>query len=487
MTVVLTPHQHTNFLEPALQRFHAGENETLITGTSGAGKTASSKVFLAETGLRPFSFARYFEQRKKREEPQYQENTFIGCAVVRRAAEVMRSRGIPARTLHSVAYSPFLNRTPEELDNLTRWHQQLEALETSVRARVDGRMTATEQEQHRAVCNLIEEMETPDYTFSPQVLNLTTLMLVDEATMVPSWMRDDLRTAVCPKIYTGDHAQNHGFQKDPDGRVSEDWFLPPLMHGRLTQIMRQAEGSGVLGAAMRVRAGKSLSPWGRPYGRDGMMIHQQAGHAAWLLQNMHVAEDGFVVVDVNWLRADINKMCRLAHGRRAWLPVIGDRVVMTKNSEHFSNGDVLVIDHVHGYDPMVNAVLVDAHALGSPMSFTGLALNPRHLAGLYGAIPSYVRGYGESRNRLGLVVLGCEYGFAVTCHKAQGGERDHVAVIASNWCGGNDDLHRRRWLYTAITRARLTCDLFFYGIGEGRDLDAFWNQRTSGSVLERVE
>jgi exodeoxyribonuclease-5 len=42
------------------------------------------------------------------------------------------------------------------------------------------------------------------------------------------------------------------------------------------------------------------------------------------------------------------------------------------------------------------------------------------------------------------------YGYALTCHKAQGSQWDDVVVFDESYCFGED---RNRWLYTALTRA----------------------------------
>ncbi len=44
-----------------------------------------------------------------------------------------------------------------------------------------------------------------------------------------------------------------------------------------------------------------------------------------------------------------------------------------------------------------------------------------------------------------------DYAYAITCHKAQGSEADKVVVIGTGF--GDFDI-RKRWLYTAITRAK---------------------------------
>ena len=44
-----------------------------------------------------------------------------------------------------------------------------------------------------------------------------------------------------------------------------------------------------------------------------------------------------------------------------------------------------------------------------------------------------------------------EFGYAITCHKAQGSEFDFVIVFDESWVFGEE---KDRWLYTAITRAK---------------------------------
>lgn len=52
-----------------------------------------------------------------------------------------------------------------------------------------------------------------------------------------------------------------------------------------------------------------------------------------------------------------------------------------------------------------------------------------------------------------LHALVCKYGYAITCHKAQGGEWDKVFVDMDKF-GGKQNSDYFRWAYTAITRSR---------------------------------
>ena len=64
-----------------------------------------------------------------------------------------------------------------------------------------------------------------------------------------------------------------------------------------------------------------------------------------------------------------------------------------------------------------------------------------------------------------LNALRCNYGYAVTCNKAQGGEWDEVYIDMPRNITLNPAKPDYQWVYTAMTRARNTLHLvddFFY-------------------------
>lgn len=71
------------------------------------------------------------------------------------------------------------------------------------------------------------------------------------------------------------------------------------------------------------------------------------------------------------------------------------------------------------------------------------------------------------------------FGYAITCHKAQGGEYPHVFILVhSGDAAGN--LLTREWLYTAVTRARERVFLFCNKAGLQRALSV---QKIAGQTL----
>lgn len=63
-----------------------------------------------------------------------------------------------------------------------------------------------------------------------------------------------------------------------------------------------------------------------------------------------------------------------------------------------------------------------------------------------------------------LNALRCTYGYALTCHKAQGGEWDEVYLDLPRNIGLNPTKQNYRWLYTAVTRAKKTLHLVDDGL-----------------------
>lgn len=58
---------------------------------------------------------------------------------------------------------------------------------------------------------------------------------------------------------------------------------------------------------------------------------------------------------------------------------------------------------------------------------------------------------GENSRGPRELVKAC-WGYAITCHKSQGSEWPRVVIIDDGWRGnGTED--RKKWIYTAITRA----------------------------------
>lgn len=116
---------------------------------------------------------------------------------------------------------------------------------------------------------------------------------------------------------------------------------------------------------------------------------------------------------------------------------------------HFANATLRFTDY--GQTQMTCRVLLDTLMSEAP------ALTPEQSRRLYEAVSADYDGVTSRRERMRSVrgdayynALQIKYAYAVTCHKAQGGQWSRV-FVESGWRGTDTGTYLR-WLYTALTR-----------------------------------
>jgi ATP-dependent exoDNAse (exonuclease V) alpha subunit len=176
---------------------------------------------------------------------------------------------------------------------------------------------------------------------------------------------------------------------------------------------------------------------------------------------------------------NLNKLIRTALGYKNTLQE-GDLLMVTQNNSisGLMNGDMVVVEQVKKVRyqrAQLSFLLVEVRELVSGRRLSQYVIEDI----LYGNAPNLLAGQQKAlfldfyrrmkergikqktaafREELGndefLNALRCVYGYAVTCHKAQGGEWDSVFVDIPR----NLTLEARsadyQWIYTAVTRAR---------------------------------
>ncbi len=374
-----------------------------------------------------------------------------------KAAAVLRAKLNPVqrervKTYHSLLYQA---RSLVRCGQSRRLVTELEPGEDGLR-----RFSPCQVPAAAHTCHLTEELR---FERRQTVGGHRDLIVLDEASMVTEERVQEIRQFGLPVLLVGDHGQLPPVQAT--GGMSR-WMRDPDV--LLTANHRQGEASGIVAAALRVRD-TGVLPLGR-YG-DGSTVCVSAAQAPEVLDVMSPTRfppgpDRVVITHTNKMRAAVN---RQFHGDEP-TPVVGDRVVALANltcpttrliddtwerprgleeghgltlEEPVYNGCTGTVRHVfptwRGGGQTVRLVVeLDADhrgeagthvettaALGQFAAETPLALNQRpHGAHLW------------------------DYAYALTAHKAQGSEFRDVVVL---------DTHPpeyRRWLYTAMTRAR---------------------------------
>lgn len=254
-------------------------------------------------------------------------------------------------------------------------------------------------------------------------------VLVDEASMLSEELYNDVV----------DFAQKHGcsilFMGDP-------FQLPPIEGSfnimnnptvTLTEIHRQAEGS-IINASMKLRDLKiDLKDLPLIKRRDALKQYLESDDAAFICMS-------------NKDRVLWNSRVRKALGYPEKRLVEGDKIIVLKNNKFYSafNGQVFTIQKIHttegereGEHPRIYTV--------SFVEREGVV----DISSSYFDVEKPVAPLTKPIREL----LYTDYGYALTCHKAQGSQYSKVFIENPSWMlkkMGKESYCR--WMYTAITR-----------------------------------
>ena len=288
------------------------------------------------------------------------------------------------------------------------------------------------------------------------------LVVLDEASMVTEERVAEIASLGVPVLLVGDHGQ-----LPPVRAPVSPWMRAPDVV--LLENHRQGEASGIVAAALQARGTGRLA-LGR-YG-DGSTVVTSAALRPEVLEvagpdRLPPGPDRAVIVHTNRMRAAVNRGYREGLGLAGAALAAGDRVVALQNGDlpvssregglgdgidgwrpdgamtFVYNGTCGTVEAVapprRARQPWLDAVIhLDADARGEPGTRVQARLAVAQLGADHRLRPD------EHAARHGLWDLA----YALTCHKAQGSEYDDVVVLdtgAPDW---------RRWIYTAMTRAR---------------------------------
>lgn len=342
------------------------------------------------------------------------------------------------------------------------------------------------------------------------------LFIVDEASMLSGnrdnaafgsgCLLDDLVQYVyngqgCSMLLLGDDAQLPpvGSLNSPalDEEYMRGYGLQVTGYG-LREVARQALDSGVLFEATRLR--KAISDFRfqisdlsiQPNGRDIIRLKGEEVietlEQSW--RNVG-AEETLIITRSNKMTNLYNNGVR---ARILWKEdqlSNGDRIMVCKNNyfwaqeyedlEFLANGDILEISRLHNEHEMYGFHFAKASLRAVDYNWEIDALiwldtlttdSPEANYSLQKELFARVaEDFPEIRNKKELVkkvyespyynALQIRFAYAVTCHKAQGGQWKHVYIDDnSEWLEANgrmdtaeERLEHLRWLYTAVTRA----------------------------------
>lgn len=268
-----------------------------------------------------------------------------------------------------------------------------------------------------------------------------SFIVVDEASMVGKELWEDLISYGISILAVGDHGQ-----LPPVGDSVVNLMSNPDL--RLEKIHRQAEGNPILALAQWVREGKSHLNF-TPTDARVSFVPSAAAIVPKLGPDLM---NSAAICYTNKTRAALNKYIRASKGFTSPNPVNDDIVICLKNRKPIFNGMRGVLHcgrpdfdsydnfkaNVHFEDDNLKLFAgIHAPQFGQPKTFDDLTV----LRTKYNQ-PSL------SWPNVGMLF---DFGYAMTCHKAQGSQFQNVVIVWENLFRDADT--RARWLYTAVTRA----------------------------------
>ena len=269
------------------------------------------------------------------------------------------------------------------------------------------------------------------------------LIVIDEASMVTGEIWDDLLAAEKPIIALGDHGQ-----LPP---ISGSFNLMEKPDIVLEKIHRQAEHNPIIQLAHEARVSGAVRPG--TYAKSVRKFSHETHEASeinnvidHLFENFH--DDMLVLCGRNKTRVQINNAIRTKMGREGSEPEVGDKVVCLKN-----NYDQVFAPIYNGMTGYIESITpYKEHWYEAVINFPeeGRIFDGRILRAQFGA-PALIESVeGVSHKELGDRF---DFGYALTVHKAQGSQARTVVLFEERFQKSDDD-QWRRWLYTAVTRAR---------------------------------
>lgn len=253
------------------------------------------------------------------------------------------------------------------------------------------------------------------------------LIVLDEASMVDGTLFADLAGYGIPILAVGDHGQL------PPIGGSLNLMADPVI--KLEKIHRQAEGNPIVQMSLRAREGQPIL-----CGDYGTVRKVARKPIATIVERFASDFDaaGMVLCGTNKTRAELNAITRQRRGFTDPAPMPGERVICLRNSRENGlfnglTGELKELNAVSGHYGRAQV------ALDTGLEWDGTVRVDQF--GMPKTFAVFERG-----------VQLFDWGYALTVHKSQGSEAPLVIVFEECGWMETEDL-RRRWRYTAYTRA----------------------------------
>ncbi len=339
-------------------------------------------------------------------------------------------------------------------------------------------------------------------------LNTDTLFIVDEASMISNTVADQsifgtgnlLRDLVeyvrggknCKLILVGDDAQLPpiGLEQSPALDLEVMRIYGKIFNVRLTEVVRQGVDSGILKNATIIRCQLEQSDLQLPSlvidGFDDVTPISGMDLLELLETSFYkYGSDQVVVVTKSNKRANVyNNGIRQRILYRDEELSVGDSIMVVKNNYYWTsdveelsfiaNGDIAVIERIRKYEerygfrfanvtlrfPDYGDLSLDVKIVMDTLASESASLTYDQSKTLYSGVAEDFAHLRLKKERWLAVkndpfynALQVKFAYAITCHKAQGGQWPVVFIDHGYFKEEMLSVDFLRWLYTAITRA----------------------------------
>ena len=281
------------------------------------------------------------------------------------------------------------------------------------------------------------------------------IVVVDEVSMVPKTMVDMLLAHRVYILFLGDPGQLPQIDK------KEAHNLLDRPHVFLDEVMRQAAESEIIQLTMKIRNGEDI-PF--MHGKEVIVVPKAelvTGHLTWA---------DIIICATNKTRHNMNRQKRELLGYSGALQT-GERIIVKRNywEDCDEDGNALVNGTIGTVtNPYESFVRIPSYVKNDrrdlPLvgciftpdggkSFNTFEIDKDYLLKEEPCVDWRVSyQLGKLKPKIGdILPKQATYGYALTCHAAQGSEFDKVLVIEESF--PFDKIEHQRWLYTAATRA----------------------------------
>lgn len=347
------------------------QNIFVLSGTAGSGKSTIIEHFMNDENLN--------------------EENCMFMAPTGKACMALRSKGVPAVTIHKSIYTfTFDERTK-------KFHKNIKGADEFIKIK---------------------------------------LIVIDEISMVSKDILNDVLQYQIPVLVVGDHNQLPFFVKNQNNGLLDN---PDV---RLEEIHRQAKDNPIIRISSEIIQGKILKPGKYD---SSVVISDKMNFEL-------MARSSQVICGTNRVRNSLNSAFRKSIFKDSFkeLPLKDDKMICRRNNWFNIVGSSV------GELPLMNGLIgyaLEDYQQGGRFKFMPDMPSHTHYESIFDEM--YIL---EGEPMPPIKVNGktvffdlFEYAYAVTCHLSQGSEFENVYLIHEPI--GSSYFDRRRWTYTAITRA----------------------------------